>query len=105
MQYKTWLLLTGFFIFVISVGYLFSYLFGSLQILYFAVIFSILMSFVSYWFSDKIVLQMSRAKPITKESYPDIYQIVENLCQKAGLPLPKIYLIEEAQPNAFAATQ
>lgn len=99
---KTWLLLTGFFIFVIGIGYLFSYLFGSSQILYFAVIFSVLMSFISYWYSDKIVLKMAKAKPITRDTHPEIYQIVENLCQKTNLPLPKIYLIKESQPNAFA---
>jgi heat shock protein HtpX len=99
---KIWLLLTLFFIFVIGIGYFFSYLFGSSQILYFAVIFSVLMSFISYWYSDKIVLKMAKAKPVSKENYPEIYQIVENLCQKTNLPIPKIYLIEEAQPNAFA---
>lgn len=99
---RTRLLLTSFFIFVIGIGYLFSYLFGSSQILYFAVIFSVVMSFISYWYSDKIVLAMSKAKPITKESHPEVYQITENLCQKANLPLPKIYLIKELQPNAFA---
>ena len=99
---KTWFLLLGFFIFVIGIGYLFSYLFGSSQILYFAVIFSVLMSFISYWYSDKIVLKMAKAKPISRENYPEIYEIVKNLSLKAKLPLPKIYLIEEAQPNAFA---
>jgi len=99
---KTWFLLLGFFIFVIGIGYFFSYLFGSSQILYFAVIFSVLMSFISYWYSDKIVLKMAKAKPISRENYPEIYEIVKNLSLKAKLPLPKIYLIEEAQPNAFA---
>lgn len=99
---KTWLLITGFFIFVIGIGYLFSYLFGNSQILYFAVIFSILMSFISYWYSDKIVLRMAKAKEIKEFESPEIYQIVRNLCQKTNLPLPKIYLIKESQPNAFA---
>jgi len=99
---KTWLLLLGFFVFVIGIGYLFSYLFGSSQILYFAVIFSILMSFISYWYSDKIVLKMAKAKLIDQKNYSKIYQIVKDLSERANLPLPKIYLIQEAQPNAFA---
>lgn len=60
------------------------------------------MSFISYWYSDKIVLAMTKAKPITRETHSEIFQITENLCQKAGLPLPKIYIIHEPQPNAFA---
>jgi len=102
MTKKTLLLLTGFFVFVIGVGYLFSYLFSSVEILYFAVIFSVAMSFVSYWFSDKIVLKMARAREIKESENPEIYSIAKHLCQKANLPLPKIYLIRESQPNAFA---
>jgi heat shock protein HtpX len=71
-------------------------------ILYGCVIFSILMSFSSYWWSDKIVLAMSSAKPVTHESGREIYHLVENLCITAGLPVPKIYIIEDTAPNAFA---
>jgi heat shock protein HtpX len=99
---KTWLLIFGFLIFIILIGYLFSYLWQSSQILYLAIIFSLLMSFFSYWHSDKIVLSLTRARAMEKGEYPAIYQITENLCQKANLPLPQIYLIEEDQPNAFA---
>ncbi|MBU4204923.1 M48 family metallopeptidase [Patescibacteria group bacterium] len=60
------------------------------------------MSFGSYWYSDKIVLAMMKAKPIEKKDNPELYLLVENLCITAGLPLPKIYIIEEKQPNAFA---
>lgn len=67
-----------------------------------ALIFSGLMSFGSYYFSDKIVLAISRAKEIKKEDSPQIYNLVENLCIGTGLPLPKIYLIEDTAPNAFA---
>jgi heat shock protein HtpX len=100
--YKTWLLMSLFFIFIIFLGWLFSSLFNSSEILIFAIIFSILMSFFSYWYSDKIVLFLSRAKEIKKEDAPELYKIVENLCLTAGLPLPKIYIINEEQPNAFA---
>jgi len=60
------------------------------------------MSFGSYWYSDKIVLKMARARPLEKKENPELYRIVENLSLTAGLPMPKIYIIEEKQPNAFA---
>src|SRR3989344_563972 len=99
---KTWLLITGFLVFVIAVGWLFSYLLQSDAILYTAVFLSIAMSVGSYWFSDKLVLSMAHAKLIAKADNPELYRVVENLCITAGLPLPKIYIIHEAQLNAFA---
>ena len=99
---KTWLLLTGFLVFIIALGWLFSYLENSSAILYFAVILSVVMSFSSYWYSDKIVLSMYRAQPILHNQNPELYHIIENLCITAGLPVPKIYIIPEMQPNAFA---
>ena len=60
------------------------------------------MNIFSYWFSDKIVLKMSGAKPASKEEYYDLYTITENLAITAGLPMPKLYVIEDAVPNAFA---
>ena len=99
---KTWFLITGFLVFIIAIGWLFSYLLNSDAILYFAVFLSVFMSFGSYWWSDKIVLSMYRAQPIEKKDNPQLYNVVENLCITAGLPVPKIYIIPEAQPNAFA---
>ncbi len=99
---KTWLLMTGFLVFVIAVGWLFSNILQSSAILYFAVFLSITMSVGSYWFSDKLVLSMAHAKPIEKKDNPELYRLVENLCITAGLPLPKIYIIQEQQLNAFA---
>jgi len=61
-----------------------------------------MMSFISYWYSDKIVLKMSRAQEIQKSDHPELYRLVENLCITAGLPCPKIYIIDEMAPNAFA---
>lgn len=98
----TWVYIAGFLIFVIGVGYVFAGAMNNSAILYGAVIFSILMSFGSYWWSDKIVLAMSSAKEITHEQGREIYHIVENLCITAGLPIPKIYIIEDSAPNAFA---
>lgn len=99
---KTWLYLTFFLIFIILVGWLISWLLGTRTILIIAVLLSILMSFLSYWYSDKIVLGLAKAKEIKKEDSPELYRIVENLCITAGLPIPKIYIIDETQPNAFA---
>ena len=99
---KTWILITGFGIFIIGLGWLFSYLLDSYVILVIAVVFSVVQSFLSYWYSDKIVLSMCNAKPILKKDSPELYRLVENLCITAGLPLPKIYILNESQPNAFA---
>jgi heat shock protein HtpX len=99
---KTWFLFTIFFAVVIGVGWAFSRIYASPGILAFAVIFSILMSFFSYWYSDKIVIKMSRARPVSKENAPELYNIVENLAITAGLPMPKVYLVNDLSPNAFA---
>jgi len=99
---KTWLLITGFLVFIIALGWLFSYLLDNYIFLILAVIIAVLQSFLSYWHSDKIILAMTHAKPIEKRDNPELYRIVENLSITAGLPLPKIYIIEERQPNAFA---
>jgi len=100
--WKTWLLMTFLFVFVILLGWLFSYILKDQAILYIAVVVSILTSFGSYWYSDKLVLAMTKAQLIEKKDNPELYRIVENLCITAGLPLPKIYILEESQPNAFA---
>jgi len=67
-----------------------------------ALIFAAVMNFVSYFFSDKIALAMYRAQPVTREELPSVYQIVERLAQKIGIPVPKIYVIPNDSPNAFA---
>lgn len=99
---KTWLLFGLFLIIVISIGWVFAQIYNSAGILYFAVIFSVLMNIIAYWYSDKIVLRMSRARPVSREQLPEFYNIVENLSIAAGLPMPKVYVIEEQAPNAFA---
>lgn len=67
-----------------------------------ALIFSVLMNFGSYFFSDKIALSMYGAKPVTREEAPRLYAILDFLCSRSGLPMPKIYLIPTDSPNAFA---
>jgi heat shock protein HtpX len=67
-----------------------------------ALIFAAIMNFVSYFFSDKIALAMYRAQPVSREDLPRVYNIVERLSQKVGLPMPKVYVIPNDSPNAFA---
>ena len=59
-------------------------------------------NFVSYWFSDKMALAMHRAQEVTRDQLPEVYEIVERLTRKAGLPMPRVYLIPSETPNAFA---
>ena len=99
---KTWLLITLFLIFIIFIGWLFSYLFNSYWPLIIAVVIALIQSISSYWYSDKIILSLSRAHgPIEKQDNPDLYRIVENLAITAGLPTPKIYIIDDPAINAF----
>ncbi len=99
---KTWFLMTGFFIVVVAIGWVFAQVWADSSILYIAIIFSILMNFFSYWYSDKIVVKMSGAKPANREEFFDLWTSVENLSITAGLPMPKVYVINDSAPNAFA---
>lgn len=87
---------------VIGIAWFFSYVLDNPFILYIAVIFSLAMNVIGYWYSDKIVLSLTGAKPVTREEYWELYNIVENLAITAGLPMPKIYVIKDIAPNAFA---
>lgn len=69
---------------------------------YIAFIFAVILNFGSYWFSDKIVLKMYRAQEVAESSAPDLYNIVRNLALKASLPMPRVFIIPEETPNAFA---
>src|SRR3989339_1054388 len=99
---KTWLLMSVFFAVVIGFGWFFSFYYNDPIILYFFVAFSILMNIFSYWFSDKIVLKLAGAKPANREENFVLYTSVENLSNTAGLPMPKVYIINDPAPNAFA---
>ena len=99
---KTWLLMSMFFVVVIGIGFFFSQYYGNPNILYFFVIFSIAMNIASYWYSDKIALAMNHAIQIKREDNPELWNIVENLSITAGLPMPKLYIIDDPAPNAFA---
>lgn len=105
--FKTWLIMFLFSVFVVGVVYVFARGFGydssgALGLTGFALILTGVMNFVSYWWSDKIVLGISGAKPVDKKSNKELYRIVENLGIAAGLPTPKIYIINDSAPNAFA---
>ena len=91
-----------FLIVVIGIGWVFSQVYGDSSFVVVAVAFSLFMNLFSYWFSDKIVLTMSGAHPIKREENLEFYRIVENLCITAGLNMPKLYVINDESPNAFA---
>lgn len=99
---RTWMLVFGFLIVVIAVGYAISWYYGNPFILYVAVIIAVATNFYAYWFSDKLVLSMNRARVATREEFFDLYTVTENLAITAGLPKPKLYVIDDPAPNAFA---
>lgn len=99
---KTWILMSLFFVLIILLGWVFSRIYGNPAILVGFVIFSIILNITSYWYSDKIVLKLHRAKLATREEYFDLWNITENLSITAGLPMPKLYIVEDSAPNAFA---
>jgi heat shock protein HtpX len=99
---RTWFLMAAFLVIIIALGYFIAYYYNNSTILYIAVLFSLGMNIFSYWYSDKIVLSLSRAVPAEREQYPDLYKIVENLSITAGLPMQKVYIMNELAPNAFA---
>ncbi|MCK5096050.1 MAG: M48 family metallopeptidase [Candidatus Pacebacteria bacterium] len=94
--------MTCFLVMVIFLGWFASLYFGNPTILYFFVAFSILMNFFSYWYSDKIVLKMSGAKRVSREEHRELWNVLENLCIAAGIQMPKLYIINDPAPNAFA---
>ncbi len=95
-------MLTVFLVIIIGFGWLFSAAYDAPQILYVAVFFSLFMNGISYFYSDKIALAMSGARPVAREGNEYLYRIIENLCITAGLPAPRIYIMESPQINAFA---
>lgn len=99
---RTWALILGFLIVVIAIGYAISWYYGNPFILYIAIFIAVATNFYAYWASDKLVLSMSRARPATREEFFDLYTVTENLAMTAGLPKPKLYVIDDPAPNAFA---
>lgn len=99
---KTWFMLTSFLVIVIGIGWVFSQIYGDPSIVVIATLFAVFMNIWAYWFSDKLVLKMYRAQPVSMENNKELYRLVENLCITAGLPVPKIYIVDQPQLNAFA---
>ena len=91
-----------FLVMVIGIGYGAAYALGDPSILYIAVVFALVMNVGSYWFSDKLVIKMTGAVPVTQNEYPVLWNVVENLSITAGLPMPKVYIVHDQAPNAFA---
>ncbi|MFW5704085.1 MAG: zinc metalloprotease HtpX [Patescibacteria group bacterium] len=95
---KTSILLAGLTGLIIMI----SYLIGGSQAIIFGIGIALVMNVASYWFSDKIVLKMAGASPLSREQAPDIYQDVSSLAKKMEIPMPKLYMSQDQQPNAFA---
>lgn len=87
---------------VLGIGYLLASYYNNPGILTVAIIFAVVMNIAGYWYSDKIALSMARAVPASETQYPELHRIVENLSITAGLPKPRVYIILDAAPNAFA---
>jgi heat shock protein HtpX len=105
--FKTWLIMLFFSLFVVAVGYIFARgmgydNIGGLGFTGIAFIIAGVMNFFSYYFSDKMVLGISGAKQIEVKDHPQLFRSVENLCIAGGLPMPKVYIIQDTAPNAFA---
>lgn len=103
-KYKTWLIMILFVAIITTLVYIFSKALGfdSLGYAGIALVMAGLMSIGSYYYSDKLVLATSGAKEIQKADYPQYYRAVENLCIAAGLQMPKVYIMNDPSPNAFA---
>lgn len=100
---RTALLIFFFLVFVIGLGYLLSYVFNNQLILIIAVVWAIAQVLISYYYSDSITLAISGAKEVPrKEPYLDLHRVVENLSIVSGLPKPRVYVINDSAPNAFA---
>jgi len=101
-MWRTAFLMAGFLAIVLGIGYAVSWYYQSPSLLYVAIIFALGMNVWGYWFSDRQVLTMTGARPAKREEFFDLYTVTENMAITAGLPMPKLYVIEDPAPNAFA---
>lgn len=100
---KTVILMAGFVLFVWAVGWIYGQAAGSPGVMWFMLAFALIYAIISYFASAKLALALSGAKAVTKKEAPQLYRLVENLAITAGLPTPKVYVISDPAPNAFAA--
>lgn len=94
--------MTMFLAFIIGAVWVFSLAYNTPEVLYFGVAVALLANFISYWYADKIVLSIAGARQIGMQENPELFRLVENLSITAGLPMPKIYIMQDMAPNAFA---
>jgi heat shock protein HtpX len=99
---RTWFLMVLFLAIVVAIGYFVSWYWESPALLYIAIFIALAMNIASYWYSDKISLSLAHAVPADKNQYPELFTVVENLAITAGLPMPRLYIIPDSAPNAFA---
>jgi heat shock protein HtpX len=97
-QARTWIIISGLTALFVSLGYLFG---GSAGIILYAGI-AVVFNLVMFWFSDRLALKASRARPVDRSEAPELYRDIEEVAGKAGVPMPRVYLIPSEQPNAFA---
>lgn len=100
--FRTWMLMGVFLVLVILIGFVAAQYFGNSSILYIAVVFAFLTNIWAYWFSDKIAIVSVGAMPADEIEYKELHRIIENLAITAGLPKPRVYIINDPAPNAFA---
>lgn len=100
---KTWLLMGVFLVLVIAIGYAIAWYLNEPGLLYVAVAFSLIMNISAYWFSDKVALASTGAAEADPSEFRELHRLVENLAITAGLPKPRVYVINDPAPNAFAA--
>lgn len=101
--FRTWVLMTIFLIVVMLIGWVASLYYNSSAVLYVAVGFAFVMNFYAYWFSDSVAIRSAGAVPADETQYIELHRTVENLAITAGLPKPRVYIIEDPAPNAFAS--
>jgi len=99
---RTWFLMAGFFAMVVAIGYFLNWYYNDQAFLYIAIGFALIMNFASYWWSDKLVVSMTGAVVADPQKHYDLISVVENLSITAGLPMPKVYVVNDPAPNAFA---
>jgi heat shock protein HtpX len=100
---RSWLIVAAFVLFVGLVAFAFNYLIGGGPIGFLiALVITLVTSFGAYWKSDAVALRMSRARPASVEEFPRLHNIVEGLCIASGLPKPRLYVVDDPAPNAFA---
>ena len=101
--FRTWVLMTIFLLLVMLIGWVASLYYNSSAILYVAVGFALVMNLYAYWFSDSVAIRSAGAIPADETQYIELHRVVENLAITAGLPKPRVYIINDPAPNAFSA--